>query len=96
MKRILLVCGTGVATSTVVKKRVEDVLDSRGYKGQYSITQGKVAEVSGQSGNYDLCISTVMFDKKTCNCPVVIGTAFLMGINTEPIVANILNVLWNV
>lgn len=90
MKRILLVCGTGVATSTVVKKRVEEILDARGFKGQYSITQGKVAEVSGQSGNYDFCISTVMFDKKQCKCPLIIGTQLLIGMNTEPVVAQIL------
>lgn len=94
MKRILLVCGTGVATSTVVRKRVDDVLEKNGYKGQYLITQGKVAEVSGQSGNYDLCISTVMFDKTLCKCPLVIGTQFLMGFNTEPLVEQIITVLF--
>ena len=95
MKRILLVCGTGVATSTVVRKRVSDILDARGHKKDYSITQGKVAEVPGQSENYDLCISTVNIDKKNCKCPLIIGTQFLMGINTEPLIAQILQILYN-
>lgn len=93
MKRILLVCGTGVATSTVVKKRVEEILDANNYKGKYSITQGKVAEVSGQSANYDFCVSTVLFDKKISKCPVVVGTQLLMGINTAPIIEQILELM---
>ena len=38
MKHILLSCGSGIVTSTVARKKVEALLDSHGYKGQYEIT----------------------------------------------------------
>ena len=84
MKRILLCCATGVATSTVVHKRLEEELNKRGYKGQFTITQCKVAEVPGQSPNYDLVVSTVP-NKTACACPVIIATNLIINRGTEPI-----------
>jgi len=43
MKRILLVCGSGICTSTAVNQKVSKALDERGLKGQYKITQGKAS-----------------------------------------------------
>jgi PTS system galactitol-specific IIB component len=85
MKKILLVCGSGIVTSTIVHKRVEEALDKRGYKGKYTITQAKAAEVQAQSHAYDLCISTTVLDPKVCSCPLIIGTNYLMGRNTDVI-----------
>ena len=48
MKRILLCCGTGVATSTVVNKKLAEELKKRGHGGDFTITQCKAAEVPGQ------------------------------------------------
>lgn len=92
MKRILLVCGSGICTSTVVNQKVTKALDERGLKGKYQITQGKASEVAGQSGNYDLCISTTILGGE-CHCPLVIGTQFLLGRGTEKIVDEIVSVL---
>ena len=94
MKRILLCCATGVATSTVVHKRVEEELKKRGYAGQFTITQCKVAEVPGQSPNYDLCVSTVAMDAKKCACPIVIATNLIINRGTEPIYNEIENLLF--
>ncbi len=94
MKRILLCCATGVATSTVVHKRVEEELKRRGYNGQFTITQCKVAEVPGQSPNYDLCVSTVAMDAKNCACPIVIATNLIINRGTEPIYNEIENKLF--
>jgi PTS system galactitol-specific IIB component len=89
MKHVLLVCGTGIATSTVVRKKVEEALNARGYKGKFTVDQGKVAEVGGLSPRYDLVVSTVRFDPSMSACPVIQGTQFLMGFGTEPIVDKI-------
>ncbi|MGB4984383.1 MAG: hypothetical protein WBO70_01235, partial [Erysipelotrichaceae bacterium] len=66
------------------------MLDDKGYKNQYTITQGKVAEVGGKSPDFDFCISTVKFDESSCKCPLIIGTALLMGINTQPVIDKII------
>ncbi|MCI8294033.1 MAG: PTS galactitol transporter subunit IIB [Hespellia sp.] len=92
MKRILLVCGSGICTSTVVNGKVTKALDERGLKGQYSITQGKASEVAAQSVNYDLVISTTVLGGE-CHCPLIIGTQFLLGRDTEPIVDQIVGIL---
>jgi PTS system galactitol-specific IIB component len=89
MKHILLVCGTGVATSTVARKKVEEALNARGHKGQFTVDQGKVAEVGGLSPRYDLVVTTVRFDTSMSACPVIQGTQFLMGFGTEPVVDKI-------
>ncbi len=83
MKKILLVCGSGIVTSTIVYRRVEDALEKRGYSGKYTITQAKVSEVKEISADYDLCVSTVVIHSKVCACPLIIGTNYLMGRNTD-------------
>lgn len=92
MKRILLVCGSGICTSTAVNQKVSKALDERGFRGTYKITQGKASEVAGQSANYDLCISTTILGGE-CHCPLVIGTQFLLGRNTEKLVDEIAEIL---
>ena len=42
VKHILLSCGSGIVTSTIARKKVEELLDSHGYKGQYEITQSRL------------------------------------------------------
>lgn len=92
MKRILLVCGSGICTSTAVNAKVTKALDERGLKGQYKITQGKASEVAAQSINYDLVISTTVLGGE-CHCPLVVGTQFLLGRGTEKIVDQIVEIL---
>ena len=82
MKRILLCCGTGVATSTVVNKKLENELDRRGYKGQYTISQCKAVEVPGKSPNFDLCVSTIP-NSYTCHCPMIVVTNLILNRDVE-------------
>ena len=84
MKKILLCCGTGVATSTVVNKKLEAELNKRGHKGQFMISQCKAAEVPSKSVNFDLCVSTIANSYK-CDCPMVIATNLILNRNTEAI-----------
>ena len=84
MKRILLCCGTGVATSTVANKKLCDELDRRGFKGQYTVSQCKAVEVPSKSPNFDLCVSTIANAYK-CECPLVIATGIILNRGTEAI-----------
>ena len=92
MKKILLVCGSGICTSTPVNARLTKELDDRGWKGQYCVTQGKASDVAAQSENYDLVISTTLL-KEECKCPLIIGTQFLLGRGVEAVVDEIVEVL---
>ena len=39
MKKIVLACGAGAATSTLVAQKVATMLDANGYAGKYEIVQ---------------------------------------------------------
>ncbi len=84
MKRILLCCGTGVATSTVVHKKLEAELIKRGHKGKFTISQCKAVEVPSKSVNFDLCVSTIA-NSYTCHCPLIVATNLIINRNTEEI-----------
>ena len=93
MKRILLCCGTGVATSTVVNKKVEGELKARGHGGDFTISQCKAAEVPSKSGNFDVCVTTVPLSYK-CDCPIVVATGIIMNRGTQEIYDAIEKTLW--
>ena len=92
MKRILLVCGSGICTSTAVNQKVTKALEEKGFKGQFQITQGTASEVAEKSKLFDLVISTTVLGGE-CHCPLVIGTPFLVGRGTEPVLNQIIEVL---
>lgn len=93
MKRILLCCGSGIATSTAVNNKVTEALEARGHKGEFMINQAKISEVAAQSSDYDLCITTALY-KGECACPLIVGTCFLMGRGVEPVVDQICEILF--
>lgn len=88
MKRILLCCGTGIATSTLISHKIEDELIKRGYKGQFMIEQCKLAEAPARSVTYDFCISTVPSTLKL-SCPLILATNLLMNRNVEEVYSQI-------
>lgn len=95
MKRILVVCGMGVATSTVANKTISDYLEGRGIKA--NITQAKIQELSAYGSNVDCIVlmangAEVPAEIKT---PVVKGLPFLTGIGKEEALEAIATALAN-
>ena len=56
MKRVAIVCGTGIATSTIVAEKVKNGLKARGVTAE--IIQCKVIELAGYADTLDLVVST--------------------------------------
>jgi galactitol PTS system EIIB component len=92
MKKILLACGTGICTSTAVNAKLQRILDEKGLKGQYQITQCKIAEVPMKSADFDLCIATTQVSGEI-KCPFIMGIAFLTGMGLDPIIEKVLAIL---
>lgn len=92
MKNILLACGSGICTSTAVRGKIEKILDEKGFKGQYKIVQCKVGEAPAMSSNYDLLIATTMAPQNL-SCPFVPGVCFLTGVNTQPSIDKIIELM---
>jgi PTS system galactitol-specific IIB component len=91
MKRILIACGNGIATSTVVASKVKEYLDEQGI--EVTTTQTKLMEVPSKVQDYDLLVTTGQFEGQTGDTPVVKGMPILTGIGAEQTMTEILNYL---
>ena len=80
MKKILVACGTAIATSTVVAKKLEEKLLARGIA--VSIDQCKASEVPSKAAAYDVIVSTTEVDG-TGGKPIVRTLSFLTGIGID-------------
>ncbi|HUV15986.1 MAG TPA: PTS sugar transporter subunit IIB [Pelolinea sp.] len=89
-KRILVACGTAIATSTVVAKAIEEALKERGI----SITtrQCKAAEVKSLAGDAHLIVTTTPVPSDL-GVPVIQTLAFLTGIGREAVIEQIIEAL---
>lgn len=92
MKKILLCCGSGIATSTAAASRLKDRLEDRGFAGQFTTTQCKVNEVASKAADYDLIISTAVISQDF-GTPVVQGIPFLTGIGLDKTIDEIVSKL---
>ncbi|SDQ16311.1 PTS system IIB component, Gat family [Virgibacillus subterraneus] len=79
-KQVLVACGAGIATSTVVNGAIEDMEKEHGLS--LDIRQIKIAEVNSYIDTADLLVTTAM-TKKEYPFPVINARSFLTGIGTE-------------
>ncbi|MGE6631060.1 PTS sugar transporter subunit IIB [Bacillus sp. NPDC077027] len=79
-KKILVSCGTAVATSTVVAKKVEETLKEMGY--DVVVEQCKASEVPRKAEGADLIVTTTPVSD-TGGTPVIQTLSFLTGFGIE-------------
>jgi PTS system galactitol-specific IIB component len=89
-KRILVACGTAIATSTVVARKIEEELGKRGI--EVSTTQCKATEVPSKIEGYDLVVTTTMVSG-TGDIPVIHTVSFLTGIGIDKDIEKIMEYL---
>jgi len=89
-KRILIACGTGIATSTVVAKAIEEALKERGI--DVITRQCKAAEVRSLVDQADLIVTTTPLPNNL-GVPVIHTLAFLTGIGKEDAIEQIVKAL---
>ncbi|MBF0840394.1 PTS sugar transporter subunit IIB [Staphylococcus lentus] len=94
-KIVYICCGTGVATSTVIAKKVRKLLEDNGVNSE--ISQWKVSEVTSQVKikRPDIIISSADISGDVGDVPVVSGRPFLTGIKKEMANTEVLEVLSN-
>ncbi len=90
MKKILVACGTAIATSTVVAKKLEERIKARGVA--VSIDQCKASEVGAKAAAYDLIVSTTEIDDAGGK-PHVRTLSFLTGVGVDGDVDRIVKLL---
>lgn len=90
MKRVLVACGNGIATSTVVASKIRDYAEQEGVS--IMTDQCKLMEVPGKGDNYDLVVTTGQFGGEV-DTPVVGGMSLLTGIGQEDTLKEIMEYL---
>ncbi len=90
MKKILVVCGAGVATSTVAAKKIEEKLKERGITVQ--VAQCKATEVPFKAADHDLIVTTTLLGEVE-GTPVVQTVSFLTGIGIDKDIDRIVELL---
>lgn len=81
MKKLLIMCGTGVATSTIVTNKVKDWLKEKGYT-DIKLYQSKIADEVNKIDDYDVVISTTVVPDNIKD-KVIMGIPLLTGFGTE-------------
>ena len=92
MKTLMVVCGSGIATSTVVEGKIRDFLDSKGVLDKVKMYKGNIAEQINHIDEYDAFVSTTVVpddvkDKVISDLPV------LTGVGADKVYDEILNKL---
>ena len=94
IKEILVSCGTGVVTSTLATNRMSKLLDERGYKGLYKVTQYKIAELASKdSSGFDVIVHTTTVPS-FLKTPCVNALPLITGINMGSVADQIIAILW--
>lgn len=90
MKKILVACGTAIATSTVVARKIEEELAKRDISVQ--TTQCKASEVRSKVDGHDLVVTTT-FVSGTGDVPVIQTVSFLTGLGIDADIEKIIGYL---
>ena len=79
-KKILISCGTAIATSTVVLRKIDEILNEKGLSAD--LVQCKASEVSSKLDGVDLIVTTTPVGE-VGNIPVIQTLSFLTGMGVE-------------
>lgn len=91
-KKVLVACGTGIATSIAVARKVEDILKQKGYGDKVTFSTCSVAELVSKASSYDLIITTAQ-NNKQLPTKVILGVVFLTGRGMDPVINEIVEYL---
>lgn len=84
--RILIACGSGIATSTVAQERVKDILSKADIPA--TISKGTVGQIQTLQDSVDIVLVTTRYNKPTTK-PVISVFGLISGINEEKTVADV-------
>lgn len=90
MKKLLVICGAGHATSTVVRTKMENWLKQEGLSGKVSLKQSSVGAEAKDiaAGKYDIVVSTTQVPASIQD-KVIMGLNLLTGFGADQVFAKI-------
>ncbi|MCT1901566.1 PTS sugar transporter subunit IIB [Oceanobacillus sojae] len=90
MKKVIVACGGGIATSTLIADKVRQALDEAGI--DYQLTQTTLSELVYENSDADLIVTSMRVESDF-GVPSLSGAGFLTGINEEAIKEQIISAL---
>lgn len=84
--KIVVACGTAIATSTHVSIKLRELLEERGWK--INTVQCRVQEIETYADGAAVIVATAQVPYEI-NVPVINGIAFLTGIGIEEVINQI-------
>lgn len=92
MKRIWLVCATGIATSAMLRVKVQEYLEDHGVEA--TIRQLRVAELNPELIDADVIVATTSIPPEIAEkAPVVDGIGLITGIGQEEALQKVLEII---
>lgn len=85
--KIVIACGSGVATSTMIAAKVEDLLKRNKLKAQ--IVQVSLNEVKGHLKDATVIVTAMKRLEVDSDVPIVVALPYITGIGGEAIDAQI-------
>ena len=92
--KIVIACGSGVATSTVIAERVERLVKENGFENA-RIVQCSMNEVDAQAQDATLIVTSLGKLKVAADVPIVVAFSYITGLGSETTDAKILEILRN-
>ncbi|MGN7295942.1 PTS sugar transporter subunit IIB [Ferdinandcohnia sp. SAFN-114] len=80
MKTIIVACGAGVATSTLICDRVQKLLTSQNI--QANIIQCTLGDISRYVDQANVIVTSMKVDR-SYSIPIVLGISFITGVGVE-------------
>lgn len=93
MKTLMVVCGSWVATSTVVESKISDFLESKGVLDKVKLLKGNIAEQINNIDDYDAFVSTTVVPDDVKD-KVISGLPLLTGMGADKVYDEILQKLY--
>ena len=84
MKKLLVICGAGHATSTIAVSKINKWLEAENYTDQVKIYQSKIADELNKMDDYDAVVSTTIVPDSVKD-KVINGVGLLTGIGADKI-----------
>jgi len=92
MKKVWVVCATGIATSTMMRLKVESFLEEEGIPA--IVNQYRVTEISPERVDADVIVATTEIPKEFHELvPVVNGISLITGVGQEDTLQDLAAVL---
>lgn len=96
MKKVLVVCGNGIASSSIMVASLQDYLKEQNVEAK--IDKASLIDLSGSVGaerinGYDLLVSSTKVENSEIKIPVIIGIGLLTGIGEDEVLEEIKDVL---